>query len=248
MGAVGYPLGYGKFYCVLFNTNSGLSANTQTKRWVEKTTLQLQTALRDYIVSRFKAGTLKQTTEADIRAAAFESHAKAYADGGLAMVCLVAPELLPIIMRLPIKEFLPGSGNAVASWGQLTQTIAIVAPMGVGIAIAATMPAYSGLFKIAVQRDRNEMLQEQAIGRNLQQLLRDVQGGNYDRMDILNTLTTRLNATQYPDPYLAQMAKQVVDAANLRKHNVARTVRQLINHNPEKSPMLDKAHPGWQRW
>src|SRR5262249_30130476 len=54
-GAVGYPLGYGKFYCVAFNSNPKLSANPSTRRWVEKTTLQLQTALRDFIVARFRA-------------------------------------------------------------------------------------------------------------------------------------------------------------------------------------------------
>src|SRR5262249_17931885 len=247
-GAVGYPLGYGKFYCVAFNSNPKLSANPSTRRWVEKTTLQLQTALRDFIVARFRAGTLRVITEAELRSAAFASHAQAYADGGLAMVSLVAPELVPIIVQIPIREFVPYSGNAKATWKQVFETLELVAPRAAGIALAAAMPAHSGLFRIAAQRDRDEMVQEQNLNRHLQTLLRDLQSGKYDSMELLDAITSRLNATQYPDPFLARLAKQVIDAANSRKQYVARCVRVLQRHNPEKSSRLDKAHPGWQRW
>ena len=48
----GYPIAYGKYYCVAFNKNDKLSRNPQTSEWVRKTTIALQEPLRDFVVTR----------------------------------------------------------------------------------------------------------------------------------------------------------------------------------------------------
>ena len=51
-GNSGYPIGYGKYYCVAFNSNEKLRANPQTADWIRRTTIVLQEALRDFIMIR----------------------------------------------------------------------------------------------------------------------------------------------------------------------------------------------------
>jgi hypothetical protein len=66
-GERGYPIGYGKFYCIAFNSNAELMANPTTKDWVRKTTILLQSDLRDDIVSRIRNGTAAAITEPEVR-------------------------------------------------------------------------------------------------------------------------------------------------------------------------------------
>ena len=111
----GYPIGYGKYYCIVFNENEKLRDNATTREWVRQTTIDLQAPLRDLVVERFRTGTLPALTEPELRAFAFDTHARAYAQAGLANVVVVAPEMLPIIASIPAAEFDPGSPNFHAS-------------------------------------------------------------------------------------------------------------------------------------
>lgn len=45
-GMQGYPIAYGKVYCMAFNGNEELARNPQTREWVRKTTVALQEPLR----------------------------------------------------------------------------------------------------------------------------------------------------------------------------------------------------------
>ena len=110
-GNKGYPIAYGKFYCIAFNTNEKLMANAQTADWVHKTTIALQEPLRDFVVARFRNGTLPKLAESELRQYAFQVHPTAYDSGGLAMVTLVAPELIEVIVTIPLAEFDPRSAN-----------------------------------------------------------------------------------------------------------------------------------------
>jgi hypothetical protein len=58
----GYPIAYGKYYCILFNQNEKLQRNAQTRDWVRRTTVALQEPLRDFVVQRLRAGTLASVT------------------------------------------------------------------------------------------------------------------------------------------------------------------------------------------
>lgn len=127
-GPRGYPIGYGKFYNRAFTTHQALNRDPVTRRWVRKTSVLLQTELRDYVVGRVRNGTLGSLTERDLRRAAFRSHAKAYDRAGLARVAFVAPQLVPVIATIPAAEFLPTSRYFVPSMCQVFQTFERVAP------------------------------------------------------------------------------------------------------------------------
>ena len=110
-GEKGYPIGYGKYYCKLFSENETLAASDDGARWVKKTTVALQEPMRDFVVERYRRGDLARLTEAEFRQAAFNAHPLAYTEGGLAMVTLLAPDLIPAIMSIPGREFSPWSGS-----------------------------------------------------------------------------------------------------------------------------------------
>jgi hypothetical protein len=106
-----YPIAYGKFHCVAVNTNEKLMANAQTADWVRRTTIKLQEPLRDFVVAQFRTGSLPKLTESELRQYAFSVHPAAYDRGGLAVVTLVAPELIKVIVTIPAVEFDPRSEN-----------------------------------------------------------------------------------------------------------------------------------------
>ena len=118
-GESGYPIGYGKHYSLAFTTNRHLMRNPTARRWVWKTARLLQEALLDFVLGRMAAGTLEALTEPELRAAAFASHPRAYDRAGLAMVALVAPELIPVIATIPLAELDPRSDNFTLSVQQV---------------------------------------------------------------------------------------------------------------------------------
>jgi hypothetical protein len=248
-GSSGYPIGYGKFYCFAFTSNEKLQDDPVTRDWVQRTMVKLQEGLRDYIVGRYQQGTLGSITEPELRQAAFATHAAAYTDGGLALVVATAPELLEVVVSIPGKEFLPGSGNVTATWKQVLETAVMVTPRVGALGLAAMAgPAHTGLFARAAQKDMQEFLDLQTVPMKLREILAKVQSGEVDRIPELNVLTDRLNATQYSDPGIAALALQVVQAANARKRYVAQTYRDLIAQKPEFKAIIDKASPGWSKW
>lgn len=82
----------------------------------------LQNALSKFVLDRFRNGTLGIITADEVKRAAFKSHAAAYTEGGLTMVCILAPILVLHVMRIPGDEFLPWKPNARASWSQALET------------------------------------------------------------------------------------------------------------------------------
>lgn len=121
-GDQGYPINYGKLYNIKFNTNEKLNQNPITRDWVWNTTIDLQKALLDFIIQRYRDHTLGKITEPELRAAAFKSHAKAYVQAGLPEVALAAPELLPYVAAIPAKEFIPTSPNFASTISQVFST------------------------------------------------------------------------------------------------------------------------------
>jgi len=248
-GQNGYPINYGKFYCVAFTSNEKLQANAETADWVRRTTVALQEALRNFVVNRFKAGTLSTLTEGELRQYAFDSHPQAYTSGGLPMVALVAPELLPVIVSIPRAEFDPRGVNFGPTVRQVLATIGLVAPQMVGNSLGAlALPAHTGIFRRAVQMDQNRILQEQAWGRNLTLLQQSIERGELDSIVMLEQLTNRLNATEFPDQGFAYLARQVVNAANQRKRYVAALYRKLLQLRPDFKTNIDESQPGWSNW
>jgi hypothetical protein len=104
-GAAGYPIGYGKKYNILFSINPPLNRDLVFGRpWVQKTTVLLQEAIKLFLVGQVSSGAIAKLTEPTLRAAAFDSHPKAYLDAGLLDVAENSPELLLVIMTVPYAE------------------------------------------------------------------------------------------------------------------------------------------------
>ena len=248
-GNKGYPIAYGKFYCIAFNTNEKLMANAQTAEWVRKTTIKLQEPLRDFIVTRFRNGTLPKLTESELRQYAFSVHPAAYDSGGLAMVTIVATELIPVIATIPAAEFDPRSDNFGPTIKQVRATLVLIGNRIAGISLGAMAgPAHTGLLRHAGEMDRGRMLQELALGRYLNYLKLSIKRGDADDINALNAITERLNATEFPDQQFASLARQIIHDANERKRYVAQTYRALLQSRPDFLQQLDAAEPGWSKW
>ena len=244
----GYPIAYGKYYCVAFNQNDKLQRNPQAREWVRSTTVALQEPLRDYVVARFRAGTLQSLTEAELRTFAFSVHPKAYVQGGLTMVALTAPEMVPIIASIPSAQFNPSSENFGATISQVLATMELVIPQAVGMSLAALVPVHSGLLANAARRDAQSFQQDVALNRWLTETRRQLDAGSLDKFSLLNTLTARLNATQFKDQGMAQTAQQLVVAADGRKRSIAKYYREQLLKNPALGPNIDRLQPGWRNW
>jgi hypothetical protein len=248
-GDAGYPIGYGKFYCKAFNGNAKLMANANTAEWVWKTTIALQEPLRDFVVETFKAGKLGRLTEPELRKVAFEAHPQAYTDGGLAMVVLVAPELLPVIATIPGREFDPRSVSFGATVKQVFVTLGLIASPIAGNTLAGLAgPAHTGLFSRAADMDRQRFLNEIALSRNLGDLKQAVQNGSCDNLILLDSIIAHLNATQFPNQGFAATAREIIDACTERKRVIARTYRALLKDRPSLRQVFDLSQPGWDQW
>lgn len=244
----GYPIAYGKYYCMAFNGNEKLQRNPQTREWVRRTTIALQEPLRDMVVERFRAGTLARLTEPELRSFAFSVHPQAYVQGGLTMVVLTAPELLPIIASIPSAQFDPRSENFGPTIRQVGATIEMVLPQAAGTVVAALMPVHSGLFARAAQQDAQRFRQDLALGQWLGTTQRQLDNGELDSMALLTRLTERLNATQFGDQGMAAAARQVVASADARKRRLAAYYRAELVRNPALATQIDRLQPGWRAW
>lgn len=248
-GKSGYPIGYGKYYCIAFNTNPHLQANLTTRDWVRKTTLALQVPLRDLIVQKFIDKTLNSITEPEFRAFAFNAHPRAYTNGGLTLVTMAAPEMLPIIASIPYKEFSPDTENFSATIKQVLVTMGIVIPQA-GAVFASTLagPAHTGIFRRAIQMDYAAMREEQGVFNWLNETQRILESGQLDNISSLNKLTAKLSSIAFNDLFLSQKAKMLIDIAVRRKHIVAEYYRKQIAMNPQLVDSINKIEPGWNQW
>ena len=244
----GYPIAYGKYYCILFNQNEKLQRNPQARDWVRRTTVALQEPLRDFVVERFRAGKLASLTEAELRQFAFSVHPKAYVEGGLTMVALTAPETVPIIVSIPGAQFDPRSPNFRATINQVLATARTVLPQAAGLTIAAMMPVHSGLFAQAARRDMDNFQRDIAVNRWLIDSRKQLDAGSLDDFPTLTELTQRLNATQFGDQGFARAARELIQAADTRKRYLAKYYREQIAKNPTIAASIDKLQPGWRNW
>jgi hypothetical protein len=232
-GESGYPIGYGKFYCIAFNSNAELMANPTTRDWVRKTTILLQSELRDYIVGRIRDGTAAAITEPEVRKAAFESHASVYTRAGLTLVALTAPELIPVISLIPRKEFDPDSPDFVPTVMQVFETAWLVGRQVPGSMLATLMPAHSGLLRNAIQADRMGLRHEEMTWQHLAALRDGIDRGEVDNPVMLQRVVMGLNATEYASRPLADLANEVVSAANRRLHRLRSYYDTLLKNSPQ---------------
>ena len=240
-GQDGYPIGYGKYYCVAFNMNQKLRRNNTTWSWVTKTTTALQNGLKNFIVEQYRAGKLSNLTEAELRSYAFDSHPSAYTKGGLAHVILYAPEMLDVIMSIPGAEFSPASENFGASVKQVFVTAGLQAPRiataAIGLpALALIGPAHTGILARAARRDLNQMARTQSEIRGLSSMLTKLRNGELDNMTVLDSLIKQLHYRRYGDHYLRRFANEVIGEAEKRKLYVNKFYQSLPKGAPKVAP------------
>lgn len=220
-GAKGYPMTYGYKYCHLFALSRPLNADPAAAKWVQRTLLLLQQELHRYIMQRFRSGTLGALTAGEFQQAAFDSHPKAYTEGGLTMVVLLAPELVPVVAAIPRAEFTPSSPTFKSSVKQVVDTTGIVLPQLIAniLAIGAG-PAHNQTLSVAVARDRAAFLQDRALALKLGQARALVQGGRCDHLDVLDRLRTALEMTTFVDISAGSVASDLVDDIERRMNYV----------------------------
>lgn len=238
-GAGGYPLGYGKKYCILFNLNSKLSTSDVAKAWVDKTTIALQEGLRDFIVNVYSSGRLGSLTEPQLRAAAFNMHPNAYLRGGLAQLTLGAWTMVPIIATIPGVEFSPTSKDFVATWKQ-------VFPTGFGVAVTAItylMPAHSGIFAKAYQADRDQFNRENW---DLRMITRRFEHGELEDIKALITVEHELQLAAHSDREIAIRAHFLAGRMERRRQEMVHHYLELAKQEPEIGLWLDGYCPGWR--
>ena len=185
-----YPIGYGKRYCVAFNTNKKLRRNNVVWRWVAQTTIQLQSVLKDYVVECFKSGKLASLTPAELREFAFDSHPDAYDAGGLVNVVLDAPEMLPVIAEIPKAEFNPASENFNSSVKQVFITGGLVVPKTLASALLVrpvvtvlyALPAHRSVMTRGVRSSLGTIMQFQKTNESLSFLHRRIKEGKLDNI------------------------------------------------------------------
>jgi hypothetical protein len=238
-GEKGYPIGYGKFYAIAFNSNAKLQADAEARGWVNETTRQLQFAMRDYVIERMKGKSLRSITEPEFRAAAFASHAKAYTDGGLTRVVLLAPQLLPVILSIPGKEFNPLSPLFKSTVSQVFETFGLVAARVPGYLLPAIMPAHSGMFRIAAQRDASQSNSYERVRRGLARLSEFIDSEQLDDIATLERVATHLERADFGDSDTASAARFVVIAARRRKVALQQYYLKLTQQAPEVRSKLD---------
>jgi hypothetical protein len=232
-GPNGYPLGYGKFYAIAFNSNPELMADPETKEWVWNTTRFLQESLRDYIIERMRAKTLHAITELELRRAAFASHAKAYTDGGLAKVVLVSPIMILIVMLIPGKEFNPAGATFGPTVRQVFETLGILMRQLPGYFLGGIVgPAHSGLFAIASRRDELNYRGNEVYSRALSQLREAINAGDVDDARVLQKVIESLTRTEYQNQQLAQQGRTALLAAGQRLRFLKRYYSTLLETSP----------------
>lgn len=233
-GNGGYPLGYGKYYNVLFNGNERLNASDQAKKWVGETTIKLQEALTDFIVRKFETGQLGKLPESELRAAAFASHAKAYDDGGLALVILLDPLMIPFIVTIPSKEFDPRSKDFGPTVLQVFETLGRVALSGTALGVAALMPAHSGLFRRAAAADARNFREAMTVGPQLMRINAAISAGQMDYVPWLDKIIADLNQKRFDSGDSARFAREVVQAAVARRQLVMDKQAKLMQTAPKE--------------
>jgi hypothetical protein len=216
-GKDGYPIAYGLKYCHLFYENRTLKRDPAGARWIQRTLLFLQMELHLYIIRRFKEGTLGRITAEELRTAAFNSHPKAYTEGGLTLVVLIAPELVAAVAAIPNGEFKPTSPSFGPSVQQVVDTTGIVIPQLVAnlLAIAAG-PAHNQTLSVASARDGAAFQEDRAVSLKLATIRNFVKAGRCDHLDLLERIRQALEVTTFADETADRVAGGVVDEIEKR--------------------------------
>lgn len=245
----GYPIAYGKKYCVLFSQDKSLNKHPGGAKWVRRTLVLLQDALRDFIVRTFAEGKLASLTEAKLRDAAFDSHKRAYTRAGLTMVVMLSPNLVRDIISIPAAEFAPTSPNFGWTVNQTIDTMGIVIDEVVASFLAAvTLPAHNRLLQHSAIRDQLTTLDGHRLTSRLTYVRDKVRAGTCDHVDVLDRLEEGLATSMFVDPGQLHVAGAVVAEVRKRKEVVKMRYLREIGNDPSLKDVFKAYDPTGCRW
>jgi hypothetical protein len=229
----GYPIAYGKKYCQLFSADRNLRDDLAGREWIQRTLLLLQQAIKAFIMQRYRAGTLGRLTERELRQAAFDSHPRAYTEGGLTMVVMLSPGLALHVASIPAVEFSPTSANFGATVVQVFATATMVAPRAVGLLLAtAAGPAHTGGLAQAMATDRARATAEMNQGMALAEARRAVNSGRCDNVTVLERLKTAVAGAEMTDHSLQVGARILLNEIDVRRAVIVRRYKKEIDLDP----------------
>jgi hypothetical protein len=243
-GMSGYPIAYGKKYCVLFSGDARLAADPSGRMWIRRTLLLLQVALRDFILDRYRKGTLATLTEPELRKAAFDSHPRAYTEAGLSMVVMLSPRLALHVGSIPAVEFKPTSESFGATVAQVFITVGMVLPRSVGILLATTAgPAHTGIFAHAMATDRARLAAEMNLGLALYETKQAVAAGRCDNVTFLDRLTKAVSTAEMPNASLSAAALSLLAVIDARRQYVRTRYQVELKIDPDLYGILRTFDP-----
>lgn len=235
----GYPIAYGKKYCVLFSQDERLAADPAGSAWIRRTLILLQVALKDFILARYREGTLGALTEPEFRKAAFDSHPYAYTEGGLTMVVMISPLLAVHVLEIPAVEFIPWSPNFGATIGQVVITSGMVLPRGVAVLLAnASGPAHTGFFARIMATDRERLATEMALGTGIFNARAAIASGRCDNVMLLDRLKRAVSTMELPNASLAAAARSLIAAIDARRAYVLARYQREVQADPDLYPIF----------
>jgi hypothetical protein len=222
-GESGYLIAYGKKYCVLFHQDDELNRSPVGRAWVTRTLVLLQGAIKELVLDRFRKGTLTRLSKEELQQVAFESHAAAYTDGGLAMVAMLSRTLILHVATIPRKEFSPGTRNVAASWQQVFQTGGIVVPQMLAVFFGVwSLPTHTDMLARAYRQDVFQQERMMELSGGLRDLRRAVEAGRLDHVGTLDRLIALVASTRWPDKVMAEVAQEAVTVMRARMSAVTR--------------------------
>ena len=255
-GNGGYPIGYGKKYNILFTSDPSLRTDIYVQQWVWKTTIKLQEELKNFIVKAYRDRRLYPMDKnywtplilkERLKDAAFNSHSKAYVSGGLTIVAIVSPDMIQHIVSIPRKEFSPLSSNFKASVKQVLETIEKIVPEVAGVTLATLAgPAHTLSFQHAIRMDENAVWEHRQLLDSLNWLKGAIRRKEMDVPATLDEIVRRLNAREFPDMRTAAMARDIIEAASVRKRELAYGYSMEVARDPSLRPFYNKCLEGWE--
>jgi hypothetical protein len=245
----GYPIAYGKKYCILFSNDKKLSQHPSGARWVRRTLVLLQDALSDFVLAVFKAGKLPSLTETQLRDAAFSSHKKAYTQGGLTMVVMLSPHLAFDIMKIPSAEFSPAASNFGWTVTQTLDTIGIVIDETVASFLATVnLPTHSQLLRHSVNKDSRTNQDSYRTITRLSYVRDKVRAGTCDHVEVLEKLEAGLATSLFVEPGQLQVAGAVIAEVRKRKDAVKLRYLREIGMDASLKDVFKAYDPAGCRW
>jgi len=230
----GYPIAYGKKYCVLFSGDKRLADDPAGRAWIRRTLLLLQIALKDFILERYRSGKLATLTEPEFRRAAFDSHPRAYTEGGLTMVVMLSPRLAAHVATIPAVEFKPTSENFGSTVAQVIITSGMVMPRAVAMLLAtAAGPAHTGIFAHAMASDRARLNAEMNLGWTIFETRRIIAAGLCDNVSLLDRLRTAVSTIEIPNASLAAAARSLLATIDARRAYVRARYQAEVKIDPD---------------